>query len=67
MHLTCTLAFFDIETDFDKERGFSPPEDPFNPVTAISLYLQWTGATDNTCIPPKGMSKEESDKICSKV
>ena len=24
-------AFFDIEVDFDPERGFSRPEDPFNP------------------------------------
>ena len=59
-------CFFDIETDFDKERGFSPPDDPFNPVTAISLYLQWTDQLITLAIPPKGMSKEESDKICAK-
>jgi DNA polymerase elongation subunit (family B) len=59
-------CFFDIEVDFDKERGFSPPEDPFNPVTAISLYLQWTDQLITLAIPPKGMSKEESDKICAK-
>jgi DNA polymerase elongation subunit (family B) len=59
-------CFFDIETDFDKERGFSPPEDPFNPVTAISLYLQWTDQLITLAIPPKGMSKEESDKVCAK-
>jgi len=32
-------CFFDIEVDWDKDRGFSPTDDPFNPVTAISLYL----------------------------
>ena len=28
-------AFFDIETDFDKERGFAPITDPFSKITAI--------------------------------
>ena len=59
-------CFFDIEVDFDKERGFSPPEDPFNPVTAISLYLQWTDQLITLAVPPKGMDKEESQKICNK-
>lgn len=33
------LAFFDIETGFDEKRGFAPVDDPFNPVTAISVHL----------------------------
>lgn len=32
------VGFFDIEAGFDTERGFAPTNDPFNPVTAISLY-----------------------------
>ena len=28
-------AFFDIEVDFDPVRGYSRPEDPFNPITSI--------------------------------
>ena len=35
------IAFFDIETDFDPERGFADPSDPFMPITSISVYLQW--------------------------
>lgn len=35
---TLHLGFFDIEAGFDLERGFAPPSDPFNPITAISLY-----------------------------
>ncbi len=34
-------AFFDIEVDFSKERGYSPPGHTFNQVTSISIYLQW--------------------------
>ena len=35
------VAFFDIETDYDPERGFADPSDPFMPITAISVHLQW--------------------------
>jgi DNA polymerase elongation subunit (family B) len=59
-------AFFDIETDFDKERGFSPPEDPFNPVTAISIYLQWMEQMITLCVKPKGTTKEDATLICNK-
>ena len=33
------IAFFDIETDFDPERGFADPSDPFMPITSISCIL----------------------------
>jgi DNA polymerase elongation subunit (family B) len=51
-------AFFDIETDFDPEKGFSPTDDPFNPVTAISVYLDWLDQLVTLVIPPKHMSDE---------
>jgi DNA polymerase elongation subunit (family B) len=59
------VAFFDIEVDFDLERGFSRPEDPFNPITAISVYLQWLGQMVTLVIPPKHMSKETAQEIAS--
>ena len=31
------IAFFDIETDFDPDRGFADPSDPFMPITAITV------------------------------
>ena len=49
-------AFFDIEVDFDKERGFSPVEDPFNPITAISVYLNWLDQLVTLAVPPKHLS-----------
>ena len=63
---TLNTAFFDIETDFDKERGFSPPEDPFNPVTAISVYLQWMEQMITLCVKPKGMTQEDATAIVNK-
>ena len=56
-------AFFDIETDFDPEKGFAPTDDPFNPVTAISIYLDWLNQLVTLAIPPKHMSKETAQDI----
>jgi DNA polymerase elongation subunit (family B) len=58
-------AFFDIEVDFDPEKGFSPTSDPFNPVTAISLYLDWLDQLVTLVIPPKHMSNETATEICN--
>jgi DNA polymerase elongation subunit (family B) len=57
-------AFFDIEVDFDPVRGFSRPEDPFNPITAVSVYLDWLDKLVTMVIPPKSMSWETAEEIC---
>ena len=56
-------AFFDIEVDFDPVRGFSRPEDPFNPITAVSVYLDWLDKLVTMVIPPKSMSWETAEEI----
>jgi len=59
-------AFFDIEVDFDPVRGFSKPEDPFNPITAVSVYLDWLDKLVTMVIPPKSMSWETAEEIAAK-
>ena len=59
------VAFFDIEVDFDPERGFSPPADPFNPITAISVYLGWLEQLVTLVIPPRHMSEDTAQEIAS--
>ena len=54
------VAFFDIETDFDPERGFADPSDPFMPITAITVHLQWLDALVTFALPPKTLSFEEA-------
>jgi len=49
-------AFFDIEVAFDKNRGFSPVSDPFNPITAISVYLDWLDQLVTLAVPPRSMT-----------
>ena len=58
-------AFFDIEVDFDPVRGFSKPEDPFNPITAISVYLDWMDKMVTLVVPPKSYSWETAQEICN--
>lgn len=56
-------AFFDIEVDFDRERGYSPTDDPFNAVTAISVYLDWLEQLVTLVMPPKHMSDETAQEL----
>jgi DNA polymerase elongation subunit (family B) len=56
-------CFFDIEVDFDPEKGFSPTTDPFNPVTAISLYLDWLDQLVTLVMAPKHMTDETANQI----
>ena len=56
-------CFFDIEVGFDPDKGFSPTDDPFNPVTAISVYLDWQDTLVTLVIPPKHMSDETAQEI----
>ena len=56
-------AFFDIEVDFDKVRGFSPVTDPFNPVTAVSVYLNWLDQMVTLAVPPKHLSMATAQEM----
>ena len=56
------VAFFDIEVDFDPERGYASPDDAFMPITAIAVHLQWMDTLVCLAIPPKTMSMEEARK-----
>jgi len=58
-------AFFDIEVAFDSVRGFSPVEDPFNPITAISVYLNWLEQLVTLVVAPRHMSEETAREICA--
>jgi DNA polymerase elongation subunit (family B) len=56
-------AFFDIEVDFDPKRGYSSPDDPFTPITAIGVYLQWIDAMICFAVPPKTLTWEQAEEI----
>ena len=54
------VAFFDIEVDFDPERGYASPDDAFMPITAIAVHLQWMDTMVCLAIPPKTLTIEEA-------
>ena len=56
------VAFFDIEVDFDPERGYAAPDDAFMPITAIAVHLQWLDTLICLAIPPKTMTMDEAKK-----
>lgn len=58
------VAFFDIETDFDPNLGFAKVHDPFMPITAITVNLQWLDALITLAIPPKGLAIDRAREIC---
>jgi len=57
------VAFWDIEVDFDPERGYASPEDAFMPITAIAVHLQWLDTLICLAIPPKGMSIKQAEEL----
>jgi DNA polymerase elongation subunit (family B) len=54
------VAWFDIEVDFDPERGYASPDDAFMPITAIAVHLQWLDTLVCLAIPPKTMTMEQA-------
>jgi DNA polymerase elongation subunit (family B) len=54
------VAFFDIEVDFDPERGYASPEDAFMPITAIAVHLQWLDTLVCLAVPPKTLTMEQA-------
>src|SRR5210317_882872 len=56
------VAFWDIEVDFDPERGYASPEDAFMPITSIAVHLQWMDELICLAIPPKTLSMDEAKK-----
>jgi DNA polymerase elongation subunit (family B) len=56
------VAFWDIEVDFDPERGYASPDDPFMPITAIAVYLQWMDTMVCLALPPKTLTMEQAEE-----
>lgn len=61
------IAFFDIETDFDPERGFADPSDPFMGITSISVYLQWLETMVCLAVPPKTLTMEAATELLKDI
>jgi hypothetical protein len=56
------MCFFDIEVDFDPEKGFAPPTDTFAPITSIAVYLSWMESLITLALPPETLTMEQAKK-----
>ena len=61
------VAFFDIETSYDEETGWSESADADNYITSISVNLQWMNQTVCLSIPPETLTWEEATEIAETV
>ena len=61
------ICFFDIEVDFDPERGYSTPEDAFMPITAITVYLKWLEKEITLALPPKSVGIEKAQELVADI
>jgi len=61
------IAFFDIETSFDKESGWSEASEALNYITSISVHLQWLDEIICLALPPETLTWDEANEIANKV
>ena len=61
------VAFWDIEVDFDPERGYASPDDAFMPITAIAVHLQWLDTLVCLAVPPKTLTMEQAQELVKDI
>lgn len=68
------IGFFDIEVDFDPQRGFAKPDDPFSAITAISVFRTSDNTMYTLVLKPNlpafdkdFLSWEAADAICRSI
>jgi len=49
-------TFYDIENDYNLDRGYATLEDPYAPINAIALYNDWQDRMVVYAVPPKSYS-----------
>lgn len=61
------IAFFDIETSFDKNSGWSEAGNADNYITSISVHLQWIDEIICLALPPETLTADEAQDIANEV
>jgi DNA polymerase elongation subunit (family B) len=64
---TINVAFFDIEVDFSLERGYAPVTDPFNRITAITVYRKWDKQLITLALAPPTLTDSEAQELISDI
>lgn len=48
------FTMWDIEVDYDPEKGFSTVENPYAPINAVALFHHWKNESVVIAVPPAG-------------
>lgn len=64
---TLNVAFFDIETSFDKESGWSEASEANNYITSVSIHLQWLDEIVCLAVPPETLTWDEAQAVAESV
>lgn len=48
------FTMWDIEVDYDPEKGFSSVENPYAPINAVALFHHWKNESVVIAVPPAG-------------
>lgn len=57
------ITIFDIEVDRDTKRGYSPVDNPFNPIISVTLYHKWKKQAITIAVPPPNLSMAEAQRL----
>jgi len=62
------ITLFDIEVDYDKERGYSTMEDPYAPINSIAMYHTWQNRMMVAAVVPDEYSdSQDTNYILEKM
>lgn len=56
------MSFYDIEVDYDPDVGFPSVKNPYAPVSAVSLYHQWSDKSMVIVVPPPNFDLQQFDE-----
>ena len=62
---TLNVCFFDIEASWHPTKGYARPDDPFNDITSITVYLDWMDKLITLVVPPPSMTFDEAQEVCN--
>jgi DNA polymerase elongation subunit (family B) len=60
-------TLLDIEVDYDRDLGFSSPENPYAPINAITFFHQWNKKYVTLAVPPKSWKGKDWDALLDKT
>lgn len=59
------ITLYDIETDKEPDREWATPDNPYAPITAITLYHKWLKTAITIALVPPTLTYEQASALCA--